>query len=188
MLQSRGYPRLVPRIFHASPALGLLLILAGSFFLAPFGSARASSELVAPKGAVILTVSGKITKTNKEKTALFDMEMIQALGRISTRTHTPWAKGEVVYEGVRVRDLLAAVGVEGTSIHAIGLDGYKVTIPIEDFESYDVIVAYRMNGRMLRIRDNGPLWIVYPWDDHPELKTEHFYSRSVWQLNRIVVE
>ena len=37
------------------------------------------------------------------------------------------------------------------------------------------------------VTDKGPLFIVYPFDSNPELKHQLFYSRSAWQLNRIVV-
>ncbi|RYH00603.1 oxidoreductase, partial [Salipiger sp. IMCC34102] len=39
----------------------------------------------------------------------------------------------------------------------------------------------------MQVRDKGPLWIVYPYDDTPEYRSEVIYSRSIWQLDRIEV-
>jgi hypothetical protein len=35
------------------------------------------------------------------------------------------------------------------------------------------------------VRDQGPLWIMFPFDDKPELKSELIYSQSVWQLRKM---
>ncbi|OBX34441.1 hypothetical protein A8U91_03494 [Halomonas elongata] len=69
----------------------------------------------------------------------------------------------------------------------MALNGFEASIPISDFERYDVILAMRRNGEPMPIRDFGPLFVVYPFDQHPELRTEAIRFRSVWQVNRIVV-
>ena len=38
------------------------------------------------------------------------------------------------------------------------------------------------------VRDKGPLFIIYPFDANPELKSQTYYSRSVWQVAKIVVK
>ena len=40
----------------------------------------------------------------------------------------------------------------------------------------------------MSVREKGPLWVIYPFDSDPEYQTEVIYSRSIWQLDRIVVE
>jgi hypothetical protein len=70
----------------------------------------------------------------------------------------------------------------------MALNEYQQTIPISDFASYDVLLAFRMNGRPMRLRDKGPIWIVYPWSDHPELDDFLTRAKSVWQLNALHVQ
>ena len=60
-------------------------------------------------------------------------------------------------------------------------------IPIDDFHRYDVLLAVRMNGQLMRTRDKGPIWIVYPWSRHPELDDFLTREKSVWQLNALHV-
>ena len=81
-----------------------------------------------------------------------------------------------------------AVGAAGTSAAAMALNDYSIDIPLADFRDYPVILALKMDGKNMRIRDKGPIWIVYPQDDHPELKTQAYRSRSVWQLRRLEIQ
>jgi len=39
-----------------------------------------------------------------------------------------------------------------------------------------------MDGEPLSVRDKGPIWIVYPRDEFPELATPEVNSRWIWQL------
>ena len=39
----------------------------------------------------------------------------------------------------------------------------------------------------MTLRDKGPLWVIYPFDDDPRYRSETVYFRSIWQLNRIIV-
>ncbi len=142
-----------------------------------------------PTGRVILEIGGKITHSNDgDGGAVFDREMLEELGLTEIVTDTPWTKGLVRFEGVLVRDLLKAVGATGTSIRAIAINDYAVNIPLEDFEKYPVILALKMNEQYMRVREKGPLWVIYPWHDNPDLRTEVYHSRSIWQLKHIVVE
>ncbi|MGE0095449.1 MAG: molybdopterin-dependent oxidoreductase [Alphaproteobacteria bacterium] len=161
--------------------LALLLML----FTLP---AMAADALPRPTGAVLLTVSGSIANTNAGKDARFDRAMLEKLGVRTLRTSTTWTTGVKTFEGVLARDVMAAVGAKGTEIRAIALNDYAVTIPMEDFERYDVLLAFRMDGQDLTARDKGPLWIVYPRDAHRELNDSKFDARWAWQLKRLDVK
>jgi hypothetical protein len=39
----------------------------------------------------------------------------------------------------------------------------------------------------MRLRDKGPVWVVFPYDLATEYQSEVVYSRSVWQMVRIEV-
>jgi hypothetical protein len=109
------------------------------------------------------------------------------LGPSKLTTWTPWTDGEVEFEGVLARRLMEAVGARGSEVEARALNDYKDVIPIEDFHRYDVLLATRMNGQLMRLRDKGPIWIVYPWSGHPELDDFATREKSVWQLSALQV-
>jgi hypothetical protein len=161
----------------------LALWLAG--FILP--AARAAEPLARPTGPVVLTVTGAIARTNGPDGADFDQAMLEALGVEHITTTTNWTDGKAVFDGVPVSKVLQAVGATGTSVVASALDEYSIEIPIQHFTRYEVLLAMRMNGRPLPANDKGPLWIVYPRDDHPELRDPSNNAYWVWQLRTIKV-
>lgn len=136
-----------------------------------------------PTSAVVLTIEGAISQTNQGAQAQFDMAMLEKLPQHTFSTLTPWYPNAVTFTGPLLRDVLAAVGAKGKTITAVALNDYKTEIPIEDATRHDVIVARLMNNRPMRVREKGPLFIVYPFDTKPELRSELYYNRSAWQLH-----
>jgi hypothetical protein len=51
-----------------------------------------------------------------------------------------------------------------------------------------VLLATKRDGNYMPVRDKGPLFIVYNYDSNGELQHQRFYSRSVWQVARMVVK
>lgn len=160
----------------------LMLLLAAC--LAP-GWAAALDK---PQGEVVLTISGKLSQANAGPRAVFDMAMLEKLPQHSFSTTTPWHSGPTRFTGPLLRDVLAAAGANGSKLIAVALNDYRTDIPFSDASRYDVIVARLLNDKPMPVRDKGPLFIVYPFDSKPELKTETFYNRSAWQLHQLQVQ
>jgi hypothetical protein len=108
--------------------------------------------------------------------------MLLRLGMIEMKTQTPWTDGEANFTGVPLAQLLDAVGTKGTSVHAVAANDYQADIPIAVLEESGALLAMRMNGQDLTLRDKGPLWIVFPWSEKPELDRVEIYNYAVWQL------
>lgn len=147
-----------------------------------------ADELATPKGEVLLTISGNIEFTNSDRGAEFDLEMLEQLGQISFTTETPWTDASTLFEGVNLGVLLDAVGARSSTFRAIALDNYWYDISGFDFDEYPVIVAYKRDGEFMSARTLGPLWIMYPFSDFPELLTHENKAASVWQLHSMVVQ
>ncbi len=141
-----------------------------------------------PRGPVILTFSGMINRTNAAGNAILDAAVLKSLPQIKVVTDTPWTEGQVSFEGPLLRDVLKLVGAEGTLLRAIAINDYFVEIPTVDADNYNVILAMRLNENDLNVRSKGPLWIIYPWQENENLRSETYYSRSIWQLKQIDVE
>ncbi|WP_199224865.1 molybdopterin-dependent oxidoreductase [Falsochrobactrum shanghaiense] len=138
--------------------------------------------MLPPKSPLILEVRGAVSRTNAEGAAHFDMTMLRALPAARLETTTAVTDGVRRFDGFLMRDLLAHVGAQGTSVTARALNDYVIEIEIEEFNRFDVLVAYEMDGEPLSPSDKGPLWIVYPRDQHAELQDIRFDYRWVWQL------
>lgn len=146
-----------------------------------------ATGLEAPKGRIVLSVTGNITNTNAEGVATFDMEMLQAMAGRSATMETPWTNGKTTFEGPLLRAILEAAGASGKTLKVIALNDYAAQVPVEDATGYETILALKMNGTAMSVRDKGPLFMIYPFDLHPELYNEKYFSRSVWQIKEIEV-
>lgn len=166
-------------------ATRIALLLWGVLLTAP---SLAAAPLPPPSGEVVLTVGGEVGLTNVADEAHLDADMLAALPRERLTTHTSVTDGPQTFEGFLARDLLDALHAEGERVTAMALNDYLAEIPVADFERYDVLLADTMNGEHLTRRDKGPLWIVYPRDDHAELQDIRYDYRWVWQLYRLEVE
>lgn len=139
----------------------------------------------ADPGKVILTVSGKVS--NGEAVD-FTIAQLEALGTSSITTSSPWEVEAVHFEGVSMAVLMQAVGATGDTAAILALNKYRTEVPVSDFVDHSVILAIRKNGKVMPISDKGPLFLIYPFDEKPELDTELYHSRSAWQVRSIVVE
>ncbi|WP_067219941.1 molybdopterin-dependent oxidoreductase [Marinomonas gallaica] len=144
--------------------------------------------LEAPKGRVILTVSGNITETNSDQGALFDREMLLELGVDSMDTGTPWTEGVNTFSGPRLAALLDTVGAKGESLSVTALNNYSANLPVQDAYDHNIMLAMDVNGKKMSVRDKGPIFVLYPFADDPSLNNEVIHNRSVWQVKAITVK
>ena len=133
---------------------------------------------------VLLTLTGAVTDGRVEMTrADFD-----TMDWHEFSTSTSVTDGRPEFRGVLMRDILAHAGAEGSSVRATALNDYIVDIPIEDFHQFDVLAALYMDDVPLTPRDKGPVWIVYPRDNHGVLADIRYDMRWVWQLVALHVQ
>ena len=148
--------------------------------------ARAQA-LRAPGNAVVLSIGGHLQRTNQGERADLDMAMIEALAQRSFTTKTPWFKEPRKFTGPLLRDVLAMVGAQGTTLRIAALNDYRIDVPSEDVQRFDVVLARMIDDKPITVREKGPLFMIYPFDSDAALRNPLYYSRSVWQLKSIDV-
>lgn len=158
--------------------------------LACFSAVVSAFELptTPPKGPVILKITGAVGAKNTPDAAAFDAALLDALPQTTYTATTPWFKEPAKFSGPLLRDVLKLAKAQGTILNATALNDYKALIPMDDVTRYDVILARKMNGKPIAIRDKGPIFVMYPFDTVPQLKDMVFFSRSIWQLHSISVQ
>jgi hypothetical protein len=146
---------------------------------------------------VVLTIMGRGVKrvwadgrpnaaaADVADSATFTLAELAALPQHSVTTPTPWHDGERAYSGPLLRDVLASANAKAQDARFVALNDYRIEIPISDFHEHPVILAIRLEGKPMTIRDKGPLFVMYPFDKRPELRKTVYFSRCVWQLHRI---
>ncbi len=164
------------------------LISALSIAAAIVLAASPGHALDAPKGPVILTIRGNVGSPNVDGTAQFDQAMLEALSGRRATMETPWTEGKTEFAGPYLRSVLEAAGATGHTLVVKALNDYFAEVPAEDAASLDTILATRMNGKAMSVRDKGPLFLIYPFDLDKALYNERYFSRSVWQIKEIEVK
>ncbi|OOF27523.1 hypothetical protein BZJ19_01740 [Salinivibrio proteolyticus] len=131
--------------------------------------------------------SPMLTVTSKEGIESFTREQLVSMADRTIQTATPWTKGKHVFLGVSVQKLLAILDMPPTKLKVYALNDYWAEITIEDIEKYNPIFAIKKDGQWMRVRDKGPIWVIYPLSEENLLDSEIIHSRMVWQTNRVEI-
>ena len=175
-------PRSLMRLFMHARQL-VFFFTAISLMASPANA----SDLAKPEGEILLTVSGNISTKNHTDGAAFDLQMLEAMPVTTFVTETPWTEGPNKFSGVRLKYLLETVGAKSKSMKMTAEDGYIFELDMGFDDKYPVIIAYKKNDDYMSLRELGPLWVMLPFDDFPELQTETYRAASVWQLTRLEI-
>ena len=146
------------------------------------------ASLPEPKGSVVLTVSGAISNENGGGEVRFDRAMLRAIGQYEITTHTIYSSKPSTWRGVLMRDLLDYVGATGETVEFFAYDDYRVAVPVQDYQDFDVLLAFQKDGKDMSLRTRGPTRIIYPHDQHEELQDQKFAARYVWQIRKMIVK
>lgn len=160
-------------IFKTASALGFLLMTTATTGVAAEDTIL-TIDVTGPDGAVVSSHS-------------FSLDDLQALPTNTFETETIWTEGMQTFTGVSLAGLVDVLDIGGDSIEAVAINAYSVQIPVTDAVANGPIVAFERNGASMSVRNKGPLWVVYPYDSNPDYQTEVVYSRSIWQLEKLIV-
>lgn len=128
-----------------------------------------------------------------DRTLSWSEAELAALPWHETITHTAYTTGPQHFKGPLLRTILAQGGLTqadmvGRKLYLTALNDFAIPLPASDPWTYDILIAREMNGHPMRLRDKGPLWLVYPRDQHSELQNGVNDERWVWQLSEIAVK
>lgn len=140
-----------------------------------------ASGLGTPSGPVVLTIS-----TADGQQWSLDRAMIESLGWTTITTVTSFTDGPQEFSGIPLSALIDATGATGTVIEATALNDYRIELPFDHVADHDVFLALDHNGEPMRIRDRGPVWIIYPQDSLLPAQ-DRFDPFMVWQLRDLLI-
>lgn len=160
----------------------LFYSLARTLFLTAIIAISVTAGAKEASAATVLEVTGG---QDTEKTVSLSVQDLRDIAVENIVTSTIWTEGVHEFSGVPLYALMQHLDLSGSSIQAIALNDYAVSIPLSDARMGGPIVAFAIDGQPIPRREKGPLWIIYPFDQSPEYRTETVYARSIWQLNRL---
>lgn len=127
-----------------------------------------------------------LTLVNGSEQLEYTADELAAMPQTTILTENEFVDGQVSYRGPLVRDVLAEAGLDKLeSVRFVAANDYYVDIPTQNFRDYDAILALEADGERLSRRDKGPIWLMYPISDHPELHDPTYSRRLIWQVVKI---
>ena len=152
-----------------------------------FGAASAAPHACPTDAA--LEISGLVKSNSTRGSYLFSDPEFLALEAVQLVTATAWTPRSE-FTGPELSTVLAAAGVsaKATEMRFYAIDAYEITIPISDLTKYRPVMAHTQNGQRLEIATRGPLFLVYPRDQYPELTKIKGQAQFVWMVCKIVVQ
>lgn len=119
----------------------------------------------------------------------YNLEELEALPQTKYVSGNPFFDGEQEYSGPLLREIFKDAGLlDQDSVSMRAINEYTINFPVADASKFDVVVATRINGKLLSVRDKGPLWVMYPFSHHEELSDPVYKGRTVWQLVKITTQ
>ena len=124
--------------------------------------------------------------THDDATIEYDLAALQALPQTEFTTENRFIDDASVFSGPLLRDVLELSNLlNEDTITLRAANDYEITYPVSDATDYDVIIATQMDGDEMSVREKGPLWVIYPISDLPDVNDHIFKSRQIWQLVEI---
>jgi hypothetical protein len=117
-----------------------------------------------PKGASLLTISGKIGAGNKGDELVLDEDAVAGLAKLDLTFNDPFQKKTLTLKGVWMADLLAAAEVADTaqSVHMTALDDYVIDFTMAEVRAGGMFLAVAdQHGVRLSLENGGPSRIVF---------------------------
>jgi hypothetical protein len=152
-------------------------LLLSSLTLGLSGAARASHE-------ASIFIDGDIGNPNGVE--LGDAELM-SMEQISFETATQWTDAPWQFSGPLLLSLLQHVGAGPGNIKVTSFNNYTIEIDRKLITDAAPILAARINGKPFGIRNKGPYWIIFPYDESMIYQSETIYAASVWQVKSITV-
>lgn len=141
-------------------------------------TANASSQEITLEWA---TADGQLLQSDT-----LDMAAFEALPQTTVQTETPWTSGVQTFTGVLLSALAERGGRPVREARLVALNDYSATVPAADWKAYGIVIASRHNGALMRIREKGPFWAIYPIQDFSKLDQQIYHARMVWQIKSIL--
>ena len=136
-----------------------------------------------------LTIEGQVAAgTTLGYADLDGLATVHVLAPASTLVQADTG-ASVDYRGVRVSTLLDRVQpAEGADeLTFVAFDGYRSTISAKDARAFPIILALEADGVRLTRSTAGPLFLVFPIREYPDLAKRYNWNFWAFYVTRLVV-
>ena len=174
--------------------------------------ARANLKDAKSPGPALLTVTGAIGRANRgpldpaldqmmhkqklkfDKAYTFDFASLLALPSHVIKPTLEYDNRPHTLRGPSLTEVIKTSGatmIESTRLLLRAVDGYAVTVSVDDVRKYRFIVATHLDGHPMPLGGLGPLWAVYDADRFPDMRAKPVNARFAlcpWAMYHIEVQ
>ncbi|HLO86058.1 MAG TPA: molybdopterin-dependent oxidoreductase [Nostocaceae cyanobacterium] len=93
------------------------------------------------------------------------------------------------FQGITVSTLLKKIGLPANvqEITFVCYDSYQVTVKVQDLLDYPIILAVAKNGKPIAREQGGPIYLVFPYTQYPQIKTKYIESFWAFYVSNIIL-
>jgi hypothetical protein len=118
-------------------------------------------------------------QTSTGQPVVLSLSKLEALATTTIQTKEPHNTNTpnaiFNFRGVPVSTLLNEVGVAPTvsEVTFVARDGFRTTVSLADLRQYPIIIALERNGTKISRSEGGPLYLVFPQTQFPQLQQKY---------------
>lgn len=118
--------------------------------------------------------------------ARLSIQDIEKIGLASATVFDPFDKVVAVYSGVWLDDFVAAFGDAAISqVTTTAIDGYSVAWTSNDWDTYRVLLATRVDDQHLTVEQKGPMRVIFVDYDSTDTEFKETLPKWVWMITNI---
>ncbi|MEN6523261.1 MAG: molybdopterin-dependent oxidoreductase [Anaerolineaceae bacterium] len=123
------------------------------------------ASCAAKPGDALITVKGKIDKTNSGSNYVLDQAAFDSKS-VELTYNDPWMGDGLKYKGILLKDLIEMVkpAADVTTVSLICTDGKAYDVALADAQKYDIMLTHWVGGELLTEENGGPVKVAYPDD------------------------
>jgi hypothetical protein len=132
-------------------------------------------------------------ETGTGKSVKLNWQQLQTLAKTQVKTVNPLDvvnPNEVVdFRGIPVSQILQQFGGDNrvTDVTFVCFDSYYVTVSLQDLLAYPIILAIAKNGQPIKRDQGGPIYLVFPYTQYPQLKQKYDDTAWAFYVSNIIV-
>ncbi|SHO55029.1 hypothetical protein [Vibrio quintilis] len=158
------------RIYH------ILLTGLISFFI--------SWPAFAGPGNARILLTGKNLNIETQRLTVKDLESTFSL--VTLDLYNPWEKKTDKYTGFWMNDLIKKFAKpELKSLNIKAVDNYQVEFTAQDWTTFKILVATRVNNQYQPVRNKGPMRLIYANYDSSNVEHELTLTKWMWMIKTI---
>ena len=137
-----------------------------------------------PGDAKILLTGKALNLEKPQRITVKDLESMFEL--VTVEAYNPWEKRSDQYTGIWMNQLIDKFAKPGLrSLDFKAIDNYQISFIEQDWTTFKILMATRVNNEYQSVRNKGPMRLIYADYDQSNIEHELNLTKWMWMIKRI---